>query len=593
MKKTILSICLMLCAISASAVKAFPEPIQVTQSDGTTLTVLAHGDEDYHWFTTTDGVLLAQVGTNFYVAEIASNGVLTATTQLAHEQSFRNIAEKQLVSTQNSKAFYLQAQEQKEQAMRKRIPVGTTNPAYFPHTGEPKAMVILVEFSDLSFSVADAYKSFNDYLNGNGPLENYGLREDRNHGSVKEYFTDMSQGLFSPQFDLFGPVKISKEWTYYGKNSGDSDSSTRIQEMMREACEAIDDSVDFSQYDSNGDGYVDLVYFIYAGYSESMGASSDCIWPKSGTSSVGTYDGVSVSRYGLNNELNYTPDYQFSSEPYKRINGIGLFCHEFSHTMGLPDMYPTNSSAQQVDNQTMEYWDLMDSGEYTDRGYTPTPYTPWEKEVMGWTEITELTDTTQLAIDTETYYRISGEDNEYLILQNLQNKDWASKMLGHGLLVYRVDYTTSSGSPRTTVNLHDYPNNTAGKPGMTLVPADSLLIISYRCYTKESEKSEQKPYSSNEYINSHYGDPYPGTSNVTSIESVKLNRSTLVKPIYNIQEESGIIYFDYLKDFIAAGIDNVETVSGISSAVYDLQGRKISAPTKGIYIRNGKKFVVK
>ena len=193
MKKTILTICLMLCAISASAVKAYPEPITVTQPDGTRLTVIAHGDEDCHWFTTTDGVLLAHVGNHFFVAQITPDGLLSATTQLAHEVQLRTTEEQQLVAAQDSKAFYMQAQ----QAARKRIPIGTTSPAYFPHTGTPKAMVILVEFADMSFSVADPYKSFNDYLNSLDPLPNYGLREDRNHGSVRKYFTDMSQGLFS------------------------------------------------------------------------------------------------------------------------------------------------------------------------------------------------------------------------------------------------------------------------------------------------------------------------------------------------------------------------------------------------------------
>ena len=589
MKKTILTICLMLCAISASAVKAYPEPITVTQPDGTQLTVIAHGDEDCHWFTTTDGVLLAHVGNHFFVAQITPDGLLSATTQHAHEVQLRTTEEQQLVAAQDSKAFYMQAQ----QAARKRIPIGTTSPAYFPHTGTPKAMVILVEFADMSFSVADPYKSFNDYLNSLDPLPNYGLREDRNHGSVRKYFTDMSQGLFSPQFDLYGPVKASKNWAYYGENVGDSDNSSRLQELMREACIAIDDTVDFSAYDSNGDGYVDLVYFIYAGYSESMGASSDCIWPKSGTSGIGTYDGLKVSRYGVNNELNYYPDYPLSAEPYKRMNGIGLFCHEFSHTLGLPDVYPTNSEAQLTDNQTMEYWDVMDGGEYTDNSYCPTPYTPWEKEVMGWTEIMELTDTAQLTLDTETFYRIQGEDNEYLILQNVQNTGWASKLLGHGLLVYRIDYTNASAKPRTTVNLGDYPNNVKGKPGMTLVPADGLIISSYRVYKNESEKSETKPYTNTEYFNSHYGDPYPGTSNVTSIEEVALNRSVLKKPIYNICEEEGIVTLDYLKEFTSAV--SLSTMDAVAkpAATYDLQGRQVAFPTKGIYIRGNKKFVVK
>ena len=327
MKKLVLTFCMLIAAITTWAAKAYPGPITVTQSDGTKLTVLMYGDEDGHWFTTTDNVLLSHVGTDFFIARIETDGSLQATQQLAHEPAMRNQTERQLALDQQPlrQTFLSQNIKTMESKKQRRIGVGTASPSYFPHTGTPKAMVILVQFADLSFSVADAKKSFNDYLNAEGALPDYGLRENRNHGSVCQYFTDMSQGLFSPQFDLYGPVTASKTWTYYGANSGSSDQSARIEELVREACNAINDTVDFSQYDADGDKRVDLVYVIYAGYSESMGASSDCIWPKSGTLSGGTYDGVSVSRYGVNNELNYTPDREFSEGPSKRMNGIGLF----------------------------------------------------------------------------------------------------------------------------------------------------------------------------------------------------------------------------------------------------------------------------
>ena len=595
MKKLALSLCMLLMAIGSWAAKAYNEPAIVTQNDGTQLTVFVFGDEDHCWYTTGDGVLLAHIGNDYFVAAIDHEGRMTPTAQLAHDRSLRTTAEQQLVKAQEPyrKAFFSRLEQQRQTAEQRRIVIGTTSPAYFPHMGNPKALVILVQFSDLNFSVEDPMKSFNDYLNGTRPLANYGLREDRNYGSVREYFTDMSQGLFTPQFDVYGPVTLEKSWTYYGKDpSSDSpDYSSRIQELIREACAAIDGDVDFSAYDSNGDKCVDLVYIIYAGYAQSIsGNSSDCIWPKSSTTSGGSYDGVNVSRYGLNNELNYYPGRQFSSGPDKRINGIGLFCHEFSHTMGLPDLYPTgNSTGKNYDNQTMEYWDVMDGGEYTDNGYTPTPYTPWEKEVMEWIEIDELIYSPQkISMEEGKTYRISSdENNEYLILQNLQNTSWASKLLGHGMLIYRIDYSDVKGNPRNTVNMSDSPNNTGGKPAIT------LLINYYRVYgSDESNKTDKKPYSQSEYVNSHYGDPYPGAEGVVEVSSIKMNSCTIEKPIYNIKEEDGIISFDYLKDFTPDGITTV--TSGNTQAdnmIYDLQGRKVISPGKGIFIRNHKKVV--
>lgn len=160
--------------------------------------------------------------------------------------------------------------------------------------------------------------------------------------------------------------------------------------MLSEACAKIDSKVDFSKYDSDGDGVVDLVYIIYAGYSESIsGNEANCLWPKSGTTNFYRYDeygkkkgilmcdGKNFSRYGINNELNGKP--ADTKNGLYQINGIGLFCHEFSHTLGLPDHYPTEYPANTSDNQSPEFWDLMDAGEYTYDGYRPTPYTPWER----------------------------------------------------------------------------------------------------------------------------------------------------------------------------------------------------------------------
>ena len=92
MKKLVSTLCLLLVACATWAAKAYPGPITVTQNDGTQLTVMAYGDEDYHWFTTSDDVLLAHVGSDFFVARIEADGSLAATTQLAHEPALRSAA---------------------------------------------------------------------------------------------------------------------------------------------------------------------------------------------------------------------------------------------------------------------------------------------------------------------------------------------------------------------------------------------------------------------------------------------------------------------------------------------------------------------
>lgn len=591
MKRVIASIAIAMCVVASWAVKADPTPTVVTQPDGTQLTIIVHGDEDCNWYTTSDGVLLYPIGNSYFVASISANGEIAPTTLLAHERSMRSDNETSIIAKQDKAAFYSAIKGRQQQYRARRISIGTAATSYFPHTGSPKALVILVEFSDTLFSVSEPSVVFDEYLNHEGSsMPDHSNYERRNHGSVKQYFNDMSNGAFTPQFDVYGPVRMEKPSAYYGEGT---DNMTRIKEMIVAACDSIDKDVDFTEYDQDGDGFVDLVYVIYAGYSQSVGGNSvDCIWPKSGTlgSVSNTFDGMKIKRFGINNELNYYPGREFNNYPEitKRINGIGLFCHEFSHTLGFPDLY----CELEVDNQELEYWDLMDGGEYVDNGYTPAPYSPWEKEVAGWTTIDEITEAKQITLADGQAVRIKSDTNdEYIILLNMQNNGWAKAMLGHGMLVYRIDY------PYDSVNLFDKPNAiTSGKPAVTLLPADGLLISSYRVY--DSEPSDTKPYSITEYINSHYGDPYPGTSNVTEIEKFQMNECVIEKPIYNITEnlEEGTISFEYLNKIIN-GIDNISDLHSqdAKQTVYSIDGRNLgtdfSKLAKGIYIVGGKKIL--
>ena len=593
MKKLLLMLCLAFTASAARAGKADTRPIIVTQTDGTKLTILGFGDEHFNWYTTTDGVILAHVGYSYYVANIDGAGNITPSAQLAHEPSERSAAERTLVKAQNKKAFFSPSATRAHHSRMRRIGIDNQSIPYFPHTGSPKAPVLLVQFADVKFSSTDPKRSFNDYMNAQGALTAYDMAEDRNHGSVRQYFSDMSNGTFTPQFDVIGPVTVSKKSTYYGE--GSMEAGSRIYEMINEVCDKAHQLTDLSTYDANHDGLIDGVYIIFAGFSESIGGNStDDIWPKAGVVPTGlqrTFGTVKAARFAMSSERNYNPSYAAKKPPYKHICGVGLFCHEFSHTLGLPDTY----SNIPEDNQEMEYWDLMDNGEYTDNGFTPTPYTPWEKETMGWIKIDTLRNIEKVTLNPGDYCKIISEtSNEYLILENLQKTGWAKKMLGHGMLVYRIDY------PYSTVNMTDLPNSTAGKPAITVVPADGLLMSSYKVHNKDDAPTPQFPYSRKQYIDSHAGDPYPGTSNITEILSVRLNNSTLQKPIYQIIERpDSVITFNFLRKDIPAGIATLieEKNNTTDNRVFTIDGRFVGTTTKGlpkgVYIVNKKKIIVR
>ncbi len=597
---TILAFNVLLC-VGIWAVQAWPGAVEVKQPDGTYLTILLHGDEDFHYYTTDDGVLLVQQDGKYFIARTEADGHLTATTQLAHKAANRSQVERQLVEAQDKQAFLTHGMGERVVQQKRREPINTEGTTLFPHIGSPKAIVILAEFNDTTFTIDNPKRSFEDYFNSNQPLESYGFGEQQNITSVAQYFKNVSMGAYKPQFDIYGPVTLpSPLKTYGGTTSGGTNE--RMDLLLKDACTLLDDTLDFTQYDADGDGYVDLVVVIYAGYSESMsGNSVECIWPKSGTvTSAGSYDGKRVWRYAVSAELNGFPGC-WSKEPFKRINGIGTLCHEFCHTLGMPDFYPTVNSIK-GDNQGMEYWSLMDSGNYNGNGYYPVALNAWEREAFEWIQIPTLEETAELEIkpldEGGTAYRIvnDNDNNEYYVIENIQKIGHNIMQRGKGLLVYHVNYDPTSFSLSS-----NSVNNIKGSPRMTVVPADGLLFASYNV----GKTIDGVTIVYTDFYNQLAGDPFPGTSGLNCVNDTLdlvnfhiYNGDTFNKGLENItQQEDGTITLKYVQD-ITDGIFTATTVTSPrhdDGQYYTIDGRRAGSNFQnlpsGIYIRGGKKQV--
>ena len=573
MKKLFAILIGVLTTIHIWGAKAYPEPFTITQKDGKQLTYQLYGDEHFSYTATTDGVLLYQEGMDFYIAITDDDGNLSSSGILAHNAGQRTAEEIALIGKQDKNKFFATADANLTKKTLRKVKITDNTTTLFPHTESPTALVILADFQDQKFKHDDqtTWEIFNQYLNAEGtPTYTEDATLSRNLGSVRKYFSDMSGGAFTPQFDLFSTVvHLSKNMAVYGPGKYD-DMSTFIPEVCTLAQEA---GVDFSQYDEDDDGYVDLIYVIYAGYGQSFsGNNTNTIWPKSGPtdgeSNFGTFDGKIICRYGVHSELNFNPSYTeaaFNNVP--QINGIGLFCHEFSHCLGLPDIYPTYKDIQDAGNPAMEFWDVMDGGEYSGSvsitvdgkksmlmgGYYPTAYTAWEREYMGWKEMEVLKDEmigqqiTMKHIDATdgTAYKIYPDDNEngneYVFIQNIQPHGWnywLASYLGHGLLITYVNYDADAFS----LSNHS-PNNVLGHSRMTIIPADNEYISSYQSGT-------DKLYTTTQYLLSHRGDPFPGTSNVYNLYSIPMIEAgtPMDKPLLNIQEDvdNKTISFYYL-----------------------------------------------
>lgn len=481
--------------------------------------------------------------------------------------------------------------------------IGLRTTSSLSSIGTPKIPVILVQFPNLRFTAGlqagdscktnlqcDTVNSFYQlYCNGTGE-SNAHYTAAGSAGAISEYFRDQSEGLFIPQFVIIGPVELDSSFTYYGEGRSDKNINKFYSEALTKAQKKY--GQDWSQFDNDGDGKVDMAFFIYAGQganavSEDEDPLADSyIWPKE-MSTGGIINGVKYGCYACCNEI------------WKgKVDGIGVFVHELSHALGLPDFYDVNYVAYGLD-----YWDVMDSGNYCANGYVPCNYSAYERDFMGWKSLVTL-DKSQpqqltlhpLSNNGEGYKIINSEnENEYYILENRQNKGWDTYIgngnrdtKAHGLLVSHIDYVKSKWTSNTV-------NADANHQYYTIIPADDKLD-SYM-YVESSDDFSA-------FLVSAQGDLYPGAIGLDSICGGKafvftttgLTPCQMGQPLYNIRENDDLtISLDYMQSLSDVIISPAyEDNQRGNNIIYDLSGRPVCKPNKpGIYISNGHKYWVK
>lgn len=384
----------------------------VTLSNGLTIKVRLCGDEHAHWWQAEDG--------SCFDVDSLGKGKAVVPQELMSKARSRMAARRQAARRANAK-----------KASQRIATNGNTG----KFQGQRHGLIILVNFADSKFNTSKFGPTQTLYSRIANEA-NYG--ENNFKGSISDYFKAQSGGQFLLDFDVAGPVTLPNDYSYYGQNDDDG-YDKRPKEMVREACQAVDGSVDFSKYDWDGDGEVEEVFVVYAGNGEHDTTNKpNLIWPHmdnlANYDEQLTLDGVTINTYACASELNGD----------KTLSGIGTFCHEFSHCMGFPDMYDTASDGN---NFGMGSWDLMDYGSYNGDGYVPAGYSGYEKMVCGWTTPIELdkpmtvNGMERLADMGQTYIIYNkGNRNEYYILENRQQSGFDKYLPGSGLLIERVDY---------------------------------------------------------------------------------------------------------------------------------------------------------
>ena len=512
-KRIFLSLALVAMALTMYAIPAkrgIWRTIQLT--DGTQVRVQLSGDEHAHFFRDAKGNCYEQDGTAYRLTDIS--------TMARKAQKHRNKAVKTM---HRAKALAKNA--------RRKVG-GSTGRDY---TGTKKGLIILAEFTDKKFEEGHDVALYQRIANEEGFTSGDGFC-----GSVHDYFSAQSGGRFDLTFDVVGPVPLKNNVSYYGKNTNDSD--TRPEEMIVEACQYVDDQVNFADYDWDGDGEADQVFVLYAGLGEAAGGASSTIWPHeyelSQTNRQITLDDVLIDTYACSSELTGIEFNNFSGLATETaIDGIGTICHEFSHCLGYPDMYDINS-----ENYGMGPWDLMDCGSYNgdDRGLMPAGYTSYEKWCAGWLEPTELNSDTQVTglkalSEGGGAYVIYNDANpdEYYLLENRQPTGWDGALYGRGMLVLHVDYDEEVwiwnvvNTIITKDNYFDYYGVKYGSPyggplndhcRLSIIPADNNLKMDY-----------YEGYGYQIDLDNVYGDPFPYKGNNT-LSNTSKPKATLYNP---------------------------------------------------------------
>lgn len=635
MRHVLLFLSVFLLSLCTGAVPAKRQCTVLTLADGSRIAATCCGDENLHFFLTDDGRTFC-LGNEGLAYEVERPRMQRLWRERSRERSLRR---------------------------RRSAVKSASGTKDAPFTGDRRGLVILVSFPDRELLYDNT--EYHNYFNQPG-YSRFGMT-----GSVHDYFLAQSYGQFSLTFDVVGPVTVSQPFSYYGENAtGTGGTDLHPGRMITEAVLLADSLVNYADYDWDGDGYVEQVVLVYAGYSEAQSPGNpSLLWPHEWSlSAAGDYgdgggslfrDGVWVDTYACSSELRDSTG--------TALDGIGTACHEFSHCLGLPDLYDTDRT--DGSGYGMSLWSVMDEGMYAGRDYcgtTPSGYTSYERMCCGWLRPEILTDPCivtgmpALAQEPRAYILYNGGyKDEYYLLENRQRVGWDTWLPGHGMLVLHVDYNAEAWNDNrvNADNLH---------PRLTVIPADNHYMSgAFPSFTELA------------------GDPFPGTEGNTALtDSTRpaavlyhpdyTGRKLMGRPVTDIAEADGLIGFvfdggtlvgtpvalepdditedgfiarwtpvpdaDYYQVMLLEQVYETEEVcylfrnlecggcysykvravlgdylgewsnvvdvdlsgttcikdvnAGVISERYDLQGRRVSRPARGIYILNGSKVTV-
>ena len=538
MKNLLLLLVMGLMCLNALAVPADPTPATVTQPDGTTLTIVLHGDEFFNYLTTTDGYTVVKNKAGYYTYARLDGDRLVASNTVARDN--RTAADRAYLAgvPKSLKSQAMVEQGRKMLNQRNDLLRGIGHGGHMDYS-KFRGLIILINYTDRNFNEyvpsnytpIDFYEAMINSHDYQGYTLPYGTKVDA-MGSVRDYYYDNSFQQFDPHFDILGPVDVPYACTDAHQFKCDS--------IFFAALEALDPDVDFSQYDTDEDGTADMVFFMVAGHGSDVTANNrDYLWPhmKDFTESP-VLDGVNFRLYACSTNMTGEENEYYVN--YNNVAGIGTICHEFSHCLGLPDFYDTDGLGSGGTNSKHPMtWSVMASGFRSNNGRNPAGYGLFERYALGFAQPVLLdsvgTVTVPALEKSNTGYRLNtANEGEFFIIENRQRIKWDKNLAGPGMLIWRVDST----------NVDVWENN--------LVNSDPNHMYYELLRAKFSGLSDS------------YNDPFPGVAKVTSISNItepnlrtwdgKMSKYAFV----NIAEADSIITFDMIIDNSKMSIEDFE-----------------------------------
>lgn len=453
-------------AVAANAVPAFPGLVQFRQpADGKTVSIYLKGDERVHWAETEDGYSLLHRGDGSLVfAMLDENGDMMPSPYLATNKEDRDPETEAFLSKTPLHLHYSKSQVESLTKIWDQLENSRKGPKAMSEViGEKKFLLILFEFSDKHFShSADQFEAMMNQVN---------YTTNGRTGSVRDYYYDVSGGLFTLSMDVVGPFRGSREVAFYGN------TEYGYQYFAREAVDSAARYVNFADYDNDHDGNIDGLHIIFAGFGEEAGASEDCIWShKSYIYDAPIYNNTVVDLYSCSPEC--------SGNNGSELTQIGVICHELGHVFGAPDFYDTDYEGSGGQFPGLGEWDIMSSGSWNANGCTPAHHNPYTKiYIYHWATCDTITaDSARYILDPvanthDDFYRVNtSTEGDFFLIENRQKIKWDGAIPGHGLIVYHVHRNADGASVSNRrhpqqiyilahTNSSQYPTNTPSSYG--------------------------------------------------------------------------------------------------------------------------------